>query len=51
MPGLEIQNLTKDYGHERGIFDVTFKVEKRRGLWLSWAQWCEYDYNYTSYNL
>lgn len=28
MPVLEIKNLTKDYGHNRGVFDVSFNVEK-----------------------
>ncbi|WP_314590932.1 ATP-binding cassette domain-containing protein [Paenibacillus terrigena] len=28
MPIIEIEHLTKDYGHNRGIFDVTFSVEK-----------------------
>lgn len=28
MPVLQIENLTKDYGHNRGIFDVSFSVEK-----------------------
>ena len=28
MPVLEINNLTKDYGHGRGVFDVSFDVEK-----------------------
>ncbi|ASS65362.1 MULTISPECIES: ATP-binding cassette domain-containing protein [unclassified Paenibacillus] len=28
MPIIEIDHLTKDYGHNRGIFDVSFSVEK-----------------------
>ncbi|MGF7047315.1 ABC-2 type transport system ATP-binding protein [Paenibacillus sp. DS2015] len=28
MPVLQIEHLTKDYGHNRGVFDVTFQVEK-----------------------
>lgn len=28
MSVLQIENLTKDYGHGRGVFDVTFNVEK-----------------------
>ena len=28
MPVIEVNNLTKDYGHGRGVFDVSFKVEK-----------------------
>ncbi|WP_231888347.1 ABC transporter ATP-binding protein [Paenibacillus glucanolyticus] len=28
MPVIEIEHLTKDYGHHRGIFDVSFNVEK-----------------------
>lgn len=28
MPVMEIKNLTKDYGHGRGVFDVSFDVEK-----------------------
>lgn len=28
MSLIEVNNLTKDYGHERGIFDVSLKVEK-----------------------
>lgn len=28
MSVLKIENLTKDYGHNRGVFDVTFNVEK-----------------------
>lgn len=28
MAVLEIDRLTKDYGHGRGVFDVTFQVEK-----------------------
>ncbi|MGU3472536.1 ABC transporter ATP-binding protein [Paenibacillus sp. D51F] len=28
MPIIEIEHLTKDYGHNRGIFDVSFNVEK-----------------------
>jgi len=28
MPVLQIENLTKDYGFNRGVFDVTFNVEK-----------------------
>ncbi|OXM16359.1 ABC transporter ATP-binding protein [Paenibacillus herberti] len=27
MPIIEIEHLTKDYGHSRGIFDVSFSVE------------------------
>ena len=28
MPVLQIENLTKDYGFNRGVFDATFNVEK-----------------------
>ena len=28
MPVIQIDNLTKDYGHNRGVFDVSIKVEK-----------------------
>ena len=28
MSVIEVNNLTKDYGHGRGVFDVSFKVEK-----------------------
>lgn len=28
MPIIEVNNLTKDYGHGRGVFDVSLKVEK-----------------------
>ena len=28
MPVLQIEHLTKDYGHNRGVFDVSFSVEK-----------------------
>ena len=28
MYTIEINNLTKDYGHNRGVFNVSFKVEK-----------------------
>ena len=28
MAVIQIDHLTKDYGHNRGVFDVTFKVEK-----------------------
>ncbi|MEC0245900.1 ABC transporter ATP-binding protein [Paenibacillus chitinolyticus] len=28
MPLIEIEHLTKDYGHNRGIFDVSFSIEK-----------------------
>lgn len=28
MAVIDIENLTKDYGHNRGVFDLTFKVEK-----------------------
>lgn len=28
MAVIEINHLTKDYGHNRGVFDVSFKVEK-----------------------
>ncbi|MCM3129735.1 MULTISPECIES: ABC transporter ATP-binding protein [unclassified Paenibacillus] len=28
MPVIEIEHLTKDYGHNRGIFDVSFSIEK-----------------------
>lgn len=28
MPVLEVKNLTKDYGHGRGVFNVSFQVEK-----------------------
>jgi ABC-2 type transport system ATP-binding protein len=28
MAVIEIDHLTKDYGHNRGVFDVSFKVEK-----------------------
>lgn len=28
MPVLVIDHLTKDYGHNRGVFDVSFQVEK-----------------------
>ncbi|MEK5246982.1 ATP-binding cassette domain-containing protein [Bacillus sp. FSL R9-9530] len=28
MAVIQIDNLTKDYGHNRGVFDVSFKVEK-----------------------
>lgn len=28
MSVLEVKNLTKDYGHGRGVFDVSFSVEK-----------------------
>lgn len=28
MAVIEIDHLTKDYGHHRGIFDVSFSVNK-----------------------
>jgi ABC-2 type transport system ATP-binding protein len=28
MAVIEVENLTKDYGHRRGIFDVSFQIEK-----------------------
>lgn len=28
MAVIKVENLTKDYGHNRGVFDVTFNVEK-----------------------
>ena len=28
MPVIDIENLTKDYGHGRGVFDISLKVEK-----------------------
>ena len=28
MPIIEIEHLTKDYGHNRGVFDVSFSVEQ-----------------------
>lgn len=28
MPILQIEHLTKDYGHNRGVFDVSFNVER-----------------------
>ena len=28
MPVLQIEHLTKDYGHNRGVFDISFSVEK-----------------------
>ncbi|MGR5874691.1 ATP-binding cassette domain-containing protein [Bacillus pacificus] len=28
MAVIQIDHLTKDYGHNRGVFDVSFKVEK-----------------------
>jgi ABC-2 type transport system ATP-binding protein len=28
MPVIEIEHLTKDYGHQRGVFDVTFSIEQ-----------------------
>ena len=28
MPILQVKNLTKDYGHGRGVFDISFEVEK-----------------------
>ena len=29
---IEVENLTKDYGHGRGIFDVSFKIKKVKFL-------------------
>jgi ABC-2 type transport system ATP-binding protein len=28
MPIIQVEHLTKDYGHNRGVFDVSFTVEK-----------------------
>ncbi len=28
MPVISVEHLTKDYGHERGVFDVSLQVEK-----------------------
>jgi len=28
MPVIEVKHITKDYGHGRGIFDVSFEIEK-----------------------
>lgn len=28
MPVIEVEHLTKDYGHDRGVFDISLKVEK-----------------------
>lgn len=28
MPVLQVDHLTKDYGHNRGVFDVSFQIEK-----------------------
>lgn len=32
MAVIEVQNLTKNYGHGRGIFDVSFSVAKGETL-------------------
>ena len=31
MPVIEVSHLTKDYGHGRGVFDVSIKVEQGIG--------------------
>ena len=31
---IEVKNLTKDYGQNRGIFDITFSVKKGEVLVL-----------------
>ncbi len=28
MANIEVQHFTKDYGHGRGVFDISFKIEK-----------------------
>jgi len=28
MPVIQVENLTKDYGHNRGVFDVSFEVKQ-----------------------
>ena len=28
MSVIEVNNLTKDYGSGRGVFDISFKIEK-----------------------
>ena len=28
MAKIEVNNLTKDYGHGRGVFDVSFKIDE-----------------------
>ena len=33
MSVINVQNLTRDYGAGRGIFDVSFSIEKGEVLW------------------
>ena len=28
MSYIDVENVTKDYGHNKGIFDITFHIEK-----------------------
>ena len=28
MSYIEVQNVTKDYGNSKGIFDISFNIEK-----------------------
>ena len=35
MSVIEVNRLTKDYGHGRGVFDVSARVDKGRVLWIS----------------
>ena len=34
MSLLRVSKLSKDYGHERGIYDLTFQVEKGEAFGL-----------------
>ena len=42
-PVIVTDHLTKRYGKQRGVVDLTMVGQARRGLWLPWPQWGRQD--------
>ena len=41
---IEVQNISKSYGAQKGIRQCFFFGKKRRNRWFSWSEWCRKIY-------
>lgn len=50
MSVIEVKHVTKDYGHGRGIFDVSFEINEGEAFWILGTEWCWKVDNYSPLN-
>ena len=50
MSVIKIENLVRDYGDGKGIYDISFHVDQGGSLWLFRSQRCRKNNNHTPFD-